>query len=381
MSCLRRVLLAATLLAGAATTAAVASDSANTASAAPSCSRLQPAAWSGTFTPGSFTADGLTRGYCLYLPPGGVPAGRPLVVYLHGCNETAEQTAQASHFNDIADREDFAVLYPQQNVTANSSAPFADGNGVGCWNWFLPDDQHRGAGEPAVLAALTQSVMATEGSDPARVYVTGVSAGADMAAILAAAYPDLYAAAAPIAGCAYATCSDVSGSLAYQEMGTRSRVVPMLVENGSADTLNNMAMAETLVQGWLGTDDLADDGAANGSVSRSPASTNTYDAEQTPQPGSGDVCIHNNTLTCPGGAIGFQGSYPYTVQTYDDATGRDVLQFWVIHGMEHAHPDAPGDGPYTDPLGPDVSLASFCFFAAHPMSGTPQTPNEECPAT
>ena len=76
----------------------------------------------------------------------------------------------------------------------------------------------------------------------------------------------------------------------------------------------------------------------------------------------------------------YVGSYPYTVQTYDDENGVDVLQFWVIHGMEHAHPDAPGDGPYTDPLGPDISLASYCFFAAHPMSGAPVTP-EGCPAT
>jgi poly(hydroxyalkanoate) depolymerase family esterase len=375
----RRLFVGAALLSAALTTAAHAAP-AGAGADQPACDRLQPAAWTGTFTPGSFTADGLTRGYCLYLPAGGGQAGRPLVVYLHGCNETAEQTAQASHFNDIADREDFVVLYPQQNLTTNSSAPFADGNGVGCWNWFLPQDQHRGAGEPALIATLTQSVVAAEQVDAARVYVTGVSAGADMAAILAATYPDVYAAAAPIAGCAFATCADDSGALAYREMGPRARVVPMLVENGSADTLNNLGMAGGLVHGWLGTDDLADDGVVNGSISRAPATTNTYDSDQTPQPGSGDACVHNNTLTCPGGVAGFQGSYPYTVQTYDDVNGVDVLQFWVIHGMEHAHPDAPGDGPYTDPLGPDISLASYCFFAAHPMSGAPATP-EGCPAT
>ena len=142
----RRVLAAVVLVVGSLTTAASASASGAGNADQPSCARLQPAAWTGTFTPGTFTAGGFTRGYCLYLPAGGLGAGRPLVVYLHGCNETAEQTAQASHFNDIADRNDFAVLYPQQNVTTNSSAPFADGNGVGCWNWFLPEDQHRDAG-------------------------------------------------------------------------------------------------------------------------------------------------------------------------------------------------------------------------------------------
>jgi poly(hydroxyalkanoate) depolymerase family esterase len=337
------------------------------------------AASQGSFTFVAASGDG-TRGYWLYKPSAQVDAGRPLVVYLHGCNETAEQTAQASHFNDIAAADGFVVVYPQQNVTSGSSAPLADGNGVGCWNWFLDADQHRDAGEPAAIVAITRTVMAAEQTDPSRVFVTGVSAGADMSVILAAGYPDLYAAAAPIAGCAYATCADDTGELAAAEMGSRARIVPMLVENGSADTLNNMAMATGLVQGWLGTDDIADDGVVNDSVARVPATTNSFGFDQTPDPLSpdNDICIHNDTLTCPGGVVGFQGTYPYTVQAYDDGVGREVLEFWVVHGMEHAHPDAPGDGPYTDPLGPDISLASYCFFAAHPMSGAPAKP-EGCP--
>ena len=87
-----------------------------------------------------------------------------------------------------------------------------------------------------------------------------------------------------------------------------------------------MAMAGGLVPSWLGADDLADDGAMNGSISRQPASVQNYDVDQTPQPGSGDVCVHNNNFPCPGGVIGFQGSYPYTVATYDDSAGCDVLE-------------------------------------------------------
>jgi hypothetical protein len=143
----------------------------------------------------------------------------------------------------------------------------------------------------------------------------------------------------------------------------------MFIENGTADTLNNLGMAGTLLSSWLGVDDLADDGSLNGSVPRTPARTTSYDVDQTPQPGSGDICVHNNSLTCPGGAIGFQHSYPYTVASYDDAHGCEVLQLWLIHFMEHAHPDAPGDGPYTDPLGPDVSQASYDFFSQHAIGG------------
>lgn len=309
------------------------------------------------------------RDYWLYLPGGKSQRPRPLVVFLHGCNETAVEAASATRFNELAQRRGFVVVYPQQRVPANSSAPVDDGNGVGCWNWFLPDNQQRGSGEAATIAGLTAYLVKTLHLDAKRVYVEGVSAGADMAVILGATYPDRFAAVASLAGCAYATCGDATGALTNQAMGERARVVPMFVENGSADTLNNLAMASGLVQSWLGADDFADDGAPNGSVSPAPATVDRYYFDQTPAPGSGDVCVHNNTLTCPGGAVGFQHNYPTTVSRYDDAAGCPVLEYWVLHGMEHAHPAAPGDGPYTDPLGPDITTASYDFFAAHPMGG------------
>jgi len=323
---------------------------------------------SGSFTRHTFAATVTTpaRDYWLYLPPGKAKTPRPLLVFLHGCNLSAEDTATITGFNELAAREGFVVAYPQQTVAENSSAPLADGNGVGCWNWFLPDDQSRDSGEPGTIAAITRHVMATQRIDSSRVFVEGISAGADMAVILGATYPDLYAAVGALAGCAYRTCGDETGALTHQAMGDHARVVPMFVENGTADTLNNVAMASGLVMSWLGADDLADDGAM-GSVSRTPAEHQSYETDQTPQPGSGDLCIHNNTLTCPGGAVGFQDSYPYTVARYDDANGRDILELWLIHGMEHAYPNAPGDGPYTDPLGPDITTAAWRFFQSHPM--------------
>ena len=335
---------------------------AGAASAAPTASSA------GSFTKHSFHSAFGDRDYWLYLPPGTSAKPRPLVVYLHGCIETATDTAAASHFNTIAAQHGFVVVYPQQNVTQNSSAPLADGNGTGCWNWFLPQDQSRGSGEPAVITSLVQQLIGTQRIDRRRVYVEGVSAGADMAVILGATYPDVYAAIAPIAGCAYATCTDETGALTYQAMGSNARVVPMFVENGTADTLNNMAMAGGLLTSWLGADDLADDGTMNNSVSRQPASVNNYAFDQTPSPGSGDACVHNENFPCPGGVVGFQNTYPYTVASYDDSHGCEVVEAWVIHGLEHAHPDAPGDGPFTDPLGPDVSAASWQFFSQHTLN-------------
>jgi poly(hydroxyalkanoate) depolymerase family esterase len=304
------------------------------------------------------------------------------VVYLHGCLQTAEAAAKQTRFNELARKLRFVVAYPDQRVTTdNRSAPFEDGNGIGCWNWFLPEDQERELegdqlegpgfpGEPALIAGITRQVMATQRIDPARVYVDGISAGADMAVIMGATYPDLYAAVGALAGGPYATWTDLTGRLTYDAMGPRARVVPMFVEQGTADTLNAFPVSQALVDSWLGAGDLADDGEANGSIARTPAKTENHDFDQTPQPASGDACVRNHNWPCPGGVIGFQDTYPYTVESYADSRGCDVLDFWVVHGLEHAYPNADPSTEFSDPLGPDITTAAYRFFMAHPMTHT-----------
>jgi poly(hydroxyalkanoate) depolymerase family esterase len=287
-------------------------------------------------------------------------------VFLHGCNQTAEQAEAATRFSELADAEDFIAVYPKQVQSQNSSAPFADGNGIGCWNWFLPEDQQRGSGEPAVLAGLTRHVVTEQQADPNRVYVEGISAGADMAVILGATYPDVFAAVGSLAGCAYSTCADLTGALTHAAQGPRARVVPIFAENGTADTLNPAPQSAALVQSYLGAADLADNGTADGSVART-SQTTPYAPDGTPNPGGGDPCVHNNTWTCPGGALGLS-DYPYTVTTY----AGDLAELWLVYGMAHAQPHSPATapnqgGPYTDPLGPDVTKASYEFFLRHPM--------------
>jgi poly(3-hydroxybutyrate) depolymerase len=185
-----------------------------------------------------------------------------------------------------------------------------------------------------------------------------------MTVILAATYPDVFAAAAAIAGCSYSSCGDGSGELTYEAMGPWARLVPLLVENGTADVLNPAAQSEGLVQSWLGLADLVDDGQRNASFDRQPHRTGTTVPAGTPSPGGGDACVHNNSFLCLGGALGLS-DYPTTVSTWLDARGRDVLELWLVHGLAHAHPHAPGDGPYTDPLGPDISAESYRFFLQH----------------
>lgn len=317
---------------------------------------------------GTFSEPGLlTRSYALYVPSSVAAKPRkavPLLVYLHGCNQTADDAATGTRLEELAEQQGFLVLFPEQAKPVGSSYPLADGNGSGCWNWFHPDHQTREGGEPATLAGMTRDVMRRFRVDADRVWLAGVSAGADMATILAATYPELWAAVAPIAGCAYRSCSDGDGVGAYAAMGPRARVVPALVVQASTDVVNNVVMGQTALAQWVGTNDLADDGVANGSVPITPSSTTTYPAVQGTPPG--DPCVGNSRLPCAGGVAGLK-SYPYTVARHDGPDGASVVEQVVIQGANHAWTGGDPRGSFVDPVGPSMGALIYDFFVAHPQ--------------
>ncbi len=323
----------------------------------------------GTVVQGTYPAVGVpgARTYRLYVPTSARP-GAPLVVWLHGCNQNADDAEKGARLDEVADAEGFLVLYPEQR-RAVADSPAEDGNGSGCWNWFLPGHQQRGAGEPETLAEMTRDLVVAHDADPRRTFVAGVSAGADMATILGATYPDVYAAIAPIAGCAYRTCADADGTAALAAMGSHARVVPAFVVQGTVDMVNNAAMGATAVQQWLATDDLADDGAANGSVPQRPTRTTTSgaDAGTLGTPATGDPCIGGPAhLPCAGGALGLT-RYPVTQLDYADAAGRVVVRAWLVHGQNHAIGGGDPRGSFVDPVGPGVAAAAWEFFREHPQ--------------
>src|SRR5581483_10462834 len=115
-------------------------------------------------------------------------------VALHGCAQTADIFGKQTKLDNLAEAKGFIAVYPEQNSKANS---------MSCWNWFKPEHQQRGQGEPSIIAGITQWVQQNYTVDAKRVYVAGLCAGAAMSNVMAATYPDVYAASGVGSGIEY----------------------------------------------------------------------------------------------------------------------------------------------------------------------------------
>ncbi len=336
---------------------------------------------SGTFTEHHFEAADPrdSRDYWVYVPASLPTRGKvPLVVYLHGCTQDGPDAAVGTRWNELAERHGFVVAYPEQR-NPNVEDPVGperiqgylfSGNGMMCWNWFRPEHIRRGAGEAATIAGITRAVRRSHPIHHRRVFIAGASAGANMAAALAVAYPELYAAVGLASTCPFPLCADASGATAAALMGERARRMPAIVTHGTADHLVPFPFGIASAHQWLGTNDAIDNGALDGSVPRTPeASEDRGLGPEALHPGTfGDNCVRPSRWPCVGGIVGFQGSYPTTVQRYGD--GCSLLDLWLIHGAGHAYTGGHPEASFTDPLGPNLSELMLAFFLAHPRGGS-----------
>jgi poly(3-hydroxybutyrate) depolymerase len=201
-----------------------------------------------------------------------------------------------------------------------------------------------------MIAGVTKWVQQHYTVDSHRIFVNGLSAGGAMSSVMAATYPDIYAAAGVGSGCEYASTAACAGSKsadpvqagnqAYQAMGQYHRPIPVIAFEGDQDTTVPPINAQQLVQQWQVTDDLADDGAANGSIPTAASGTR-----------SGRSAAGSN----------------YTTTSYADGHGTELIQSWLVAGMGHAWSGGCSCQQYSAPSGPDESSAMYDFFMAHPM--------------
>lgn len=141
-----------------------------------------------------------------------VPAA--LVVVLHGCEQDADKIAAVTRWNELAEKNGFYVLYPNQQMGRNI---------YNCWNWFLPANQRADFGEPAEVALAVGAVRVEYKIDAKRVYVAGISAGGALAATLLACYPGTFAAGGVHSGVSYGLTTTASDALDLLKKGPEDR--------------------------------------------------------------------------------------------------------------------------------------------------------------
>lgn len=190
--------------------------------------------------------------------PNGLPPAAPLVVALHGCNQTAEEYDNGTGWSTLADRLGFAVIYPEQQPANNPK---------NCFSWFLPRDIARGQGEASSIEQMVQHAIAMFGVDRRRVFVTGLSAGGAMASVMLATYPELFAGGAIIAGLPYGCARTVQEAFEamFSERSTEAQVLgdrvraasryrgpwpKISIWQGTADPIVKPSNAEDLIRQW-----------------------------------------------------------------------------------------------------------------------------------
>jgi poly(hydroxyalkanoate) depolymerase family esterase len=290
--------------------------------------------------------DGKRNRACfVYTPPGLTAAtAAPMIVMLHGCTQTAPTLSASTLMSQAADRHGFVVVYPQQDRAANERA---------CWNWFLAPHQTRGTGEPEFIAATARAVMETTSRwtiDARRVFVAGLSAGGAMAAVMAATYPDIFAALAVHSGLAYRCATSLGaanaalarggpdaqqlGRDALAAMGPFARPIPTIVVHGTADRTVHPINGDQVVEQWMVTNRLASAG---------------YHAD-----------FHQPLATSHRRV---DGGLAYTRHRWQDDAGNLLQEYLKVDGLGHAWSGGAAGGSYTDPRGPSATEAIWEFVA------------------
>ncbi len=266
--------------------------------------------------------------------PDHTPASPALVVVLHGCTQTAAGYDHGSGWSALADRYGFLVLYAEQQDANNPKR---------CFNWFQAGDIERDGGEALSIRQMVEHAVRQHGVDRGRIFVTGLSAGGAMTSTMLAAYPDVFAGGAIIAGLPYRCATSVPeafecmfqgqtrsadewGDLVRGASSHRGPWPKVSVWHGSADATVKPMNAGEIIKQWTNVH----------GVPAAPGRSDTVDG--------------------------------YPRRAWTDAAGNEIIEEYVITGMAHGTPLAVGndENSYgaTGPFLLDVGISSSYRIAA-----------------
>jgi poly(hydroxyalkanoate) depolymerase family esterase len=303
----------------------------------PTSNRMTP-----TTERGTYRWQGATRDFVVHQPASATSprAGDDaLVVVLHGCTQDAADAARGTRLDGWADREGFTVLYPEQPASANAKK---------CWNWYLPAETGRGAGEAGLLAAMIDSVARAQRVSSERIAIVGMSAGAAMAASLVVAYPQRYGALVMHSAVPANAARDVMSAVAVMQksvpdaeqlgqatlraMGAEARPIPVLVVHGGSDAVVSPLNLDVIARQWT----LVNAGAAKANIPLSAL------------------------VTAPRVAA-TRGHAVHGTRTRD-AQGRVSVETWLVDGLGHAWSGGSAGGTFTAPAAPDATAMLVSFL-------------------
>ncbi|EST28386.1 hypothetical protein N566_22815 [Streptomycetaceae bacterium MP113-05] len=242
--------------------------------------------------------------------PDGLPQDRPLVVALHGCTQSAAEYDDETGWTELADRMGFAVLLPEQRSLNNGNM---------CFNWFQDADTSRGGGEALSVVQMMERMRADTGVDPGSSYVTGLSAGGAMTAVMMAAYPDRFDGGAVVAGLPYRCASTVVQAFGCMNPGVDRSAAQWGDAVRGASSHNGPWPTLSV---WHGTAD----------TTVAPVNQRELVEQWTDVHGADATADDADTVE----------GYPHRV--YRDPVGRAVVEEYEITGMGHGQPVDPGTG-------------------------------------
>ncbi len=306
--------------------------------------------------------DSQRKTYDVYIPDGIAPgASAPMVMVLHGCNQTQRNMVNESGFVQRADEHKFIAVFPFiDEYTRLGRAP-------NCWGFWLGAHQKDTGGEPRDLVRIGQAVeeMAKArgaGVDPQRRFVIGLSSGAGMSVVLATVFSEYFTAAAALAGLPYTetdgavtwfcggsprtkpVSSVVAAMRREQRTPEEQRLVPLMVIASRNDCTVNFRNATNLRDSWI----------ERYGAAPNPVETRT----ESPDGIATTIARHVNAA----------GETVVETVFYDGPPGRTGKgHYWV----------GDGEGEFALPQGPSASRLAWAFFdrvAAGPVRGAINPP-------